>query len=155
MQIIFLTKGKCVQVDDRDFEYLNQFQWCAEPQGNTFYAKRTHKNRSVLMHRVILGLTFGDGIHADHKDRDGLNNQRTNLRKSTRSENQCNKAGYGASKYLGVSFEKDRKKWCAKLTKDGVCYRLGRFISEHKAALAYNEAAIIHHGEFANLNIIK
>lgn len=46
-------------------------------------------------------------------------------------------------------------KWCSSICIKGQSIRLGSFVSEKEAALAYNEAAIKYHGEKAKLNVIK
>lgn len=146
-------------VDDEDFEYLNQWKWVAQDNKCTFYAKRTSyadkKKVSIWMHRLILGIT-DKGVLSDHKDRDGLNNQKSNLRKATRSQNNANTnpKKNGTSKYIGVSFHKHSKKWHAAIQCNKKLTNLGYHIYEIDAAKAYNEAAKILHGEFANLNKI-
>lgn len=158
------TEGRQeILIDDSDFEWLNQWKWSIHRgTGNkTLYANRRdyktygYKNpKEVLMHRLILGLT-DSSICADHKDGNGLNNQRENLRLATRSQNAANilrKAK--SSKYNGVCWHKSNNKWAAQLKKNGKVYSLGCFKNEEDAAKAYNEAAIQFHGEFARLNKI-
>ena len=104
-----------------------------------------------MMHRLILGEPPSDQkVIVDHRDGNGLNNQRSNLRWVTKQENNCNRAGFGSSGFLGVS--KSRGKWVAKIRRDGIRYHLGTFVSEIEAAKAYDAKAIQLHGEFANLN---
>lgn len=59
-----------------------------------------------------------------------------------------------SSKYLGVSWDSNKKKWFSSICKNYKIIPLGRFDSEKDAALAYNKKAIELHGEFANLNKI-
>jgi hypothetical protein len=78
-----LTQGKVAVVDEEDFDRLNKHKWYACKNGNTFYALRKSnvngKRLTILMHREILGLKPGDpGV--DHRDGNGLNNRRKNLR---------------------------------------------------------------------------
>ena len=156
MKEIKLTQGKVTLVDDEDFEVLNQFKWCAAKRGNAFYAERTimvgEKKECVLMHCVILNRK---GI--DHRDHDGLNNQKGNLRFCTVSENAMNnrKRENTSSIYKGVHFHKRDKKWLASIKINGKTIHLGYFASETDAALAYNKKAIELFCEFANLNIIN
>jgi len=115
----------------------------------------------VYMHREILGLTDRK-IHGDHKDHDTLNNRRNNLRIATHSQNMANRSSHknSTSKFLGVSIETHKrgnkifKYWHAVISKDRKITFFGHFKTEELAALAYNEAAIKLHGEFANLNVI-
>jgi hypothetical protein len=61
-----------------------------------------------------------------------------------------NKKGRGTSKYLGVCWHIN--KWVTHITVNGKCLHLGLFASEEEAAKAYDNAALLHHKEFANLN---
>jgi hypothetical protein len=143
-------------VDDADFEYLNQWKWFAHksPHG-TYYAARNDSGKTIKMHRIILGLT-DPNILGDHKDGNSLNNQRSNLRECTHSQNNrnCKKYKEGTSKYKGVHYHKKNDNFMARITDNGKTIYLGSFINEVDAGKAFNIAAQRIHGEFANLNII-
>ena len=147
-------------VDDADFKWLNQWKWCAVKYRHILYVMRKERidaahRRTVTIHRLILGLKFNDGLFADHRDGDGLNNQRANLRIATNQQNQQNsnkQKGDYSSEYKGVTWSKKEKKWQANITFNGRLKHLGLFHNEIDAAKAYNEAAIEHFGEFARLN---
>lgn len=167
MKQIPLTQGKFALVDDEDYEYLNQFKWYALRHGNTYYAIRNlqsvnGKRTSLKMHRVILGIT-DPKILIDHKNKNGCDNTRNNLREASHSQNMANvsyRKKDSSSSYLGVNLSGSKYKgkrysrWCAQITKDRVKYHLGHFLNEKEAAMAYNNAAIKLHGEFAKLNVI-
>ena len=164
MKKIQLTQGKHVLVDDEDFEELNKFKWYACKAKQTYYACRKLRMRdgaskrgiNVWMHRQILGLEMFNKKVADHIDGNGLNNQRLNLRKCTKQQNNFNrKKGLGRYRYKGIAWNSKYKKWEACLNKSGKCIFLGFFDSENEAGGAYNRGAIYHFGEFANLNIIN
>ncbi len=89
----------------------------------------------------------------DHRNHDGLDNRRENLRPCTRKENQRNqKIQHGkASKFKGV-FRDCPDKWTSLITVNGRKIRLGNFALEEDAAKAYDKAAQQHFGEFACLN---
>jgi hypothetical protein len=159
MKEIKLTQGKVALVDDEDFEYLNQFKWHAKKGCNTFYAKRSIKGSTLSMHSLIMKPPHGFEI--DHKDLNGLNNQKDNLRICTRSQNQANrKKAKGNSRYLGVcrlkgeiyNGKKYRDTIIATINKDNKLIYLGSFKTEEEAAIAYDIAAKKLHGEFAYLN---
>lgn len=155
MRLLKLSNGMMAQVDDCDFDGLLKWKWTAHysKSGRRWYAERNGKKKTISMHRQLMN--FPEGILVDHKDRNGLNNQRSNLRQATRSQNNANRRASRnniSSQFLGVAFEKDRKKWTARIRKNGIGYRLGSFATEHEAAEAYNLGAIRLHGEFANLN---
>lgn len=92
----------------------------------------------------------------DHEDRDAMNDKIDNLRSSTRRQNNANKtsAKGSTSKYLGVNLHLN-KYWKAEIRLNGKSKHIGLFKTQELAALAYNKFAVRHHGEFANLNIIK
>lgn len=155
-------KGKYfAMVDDEDYEYLNIFYWSVKKSTKTMYSGRYAQNCNVktfiYMHRLILGVTDSK-IFVDHKDHDGLNNQRSNIRVATPSENKKNVQPHGKSKYLGVNLDRFTKKnkeysyWRAQIFLNGKNKNLGRFNSETDAAKRYDSAAKFYHGDFANLN---
>ncbi len=156
MKEIQLTQGQVALVDDEDYEHLNQWKWYAHKFKSTYYAGRTcrasGKPKTIKMHREIMKTPAG--FLCDHKDHNGLNNQKCNLRNCTKSENNANGTSMGSSKYLGVSYYKAAKKWQAYIRKDNKPIFLGKHDSENMAGKAYNEAALKYHGEFARLNII-
>lgn len=151
------NKGKYfAMVDDEDFDYLNKTNWSlTNKKSKLSEFHYAWSGNRILMHRIILGVV-GVGICVDHVDGNGLNNQRSNLRICTHAQNMANKKSKknGTSKYLGVHKTPSYGKWQAKIKHDKKRIYLGSFKNEIEAALAYNEAAIKIHGEFAKLNII-
>jgi hypothetical protein len=91
----------------------------------------------------------------DHRDQDGLNNRRTNLRVATQSQNLSNRGPQknNTSGYKGVSLCKATGRWQAIIQYGRKKKRLGRFDTPEQAALAYDKAAVALMGEFAVLNI--
>ena len=152
-------------VDDADYEWLNQFKWsCVRSKSGTYYAVRNNtsnnkEGQNILMHREILGLSHKDGKITDHIDRNGLNNQRSNLRTCTATQNQQNQrprqAKGESSKFKGVFWRKAREVWVAQIKVNKKRRFLGYFDSEIEAAEAYNRAAIEYFREFAVLNKIE
>lgn len=157
MKLIPLTQGLFAQVDDWRFDELNKYKWYAwKPKGNTtHYARRSGniRGQKVLMHRQIMGLT-DPKILVDHADRYGLNCQEYNLRIATHSQNRMNRVHRKehSSKYRGVTWDTSRNKWIVGIVINRKRFNLGRFSDEILAAKVYNEAAKIHHKEFAILN---
>ena len=150
---IELTNGKVTWVSLCDAPWLTLRRWSTYKgkTNKTCYAM-SWQRRSILMHRVILNPPLD--MECDHVDGDGLNNTRGNLRLCTKSQNQQNKRKREgcSSQYKGVTWDKSRDKWGAKIFLQGKCYNLGRFNDEREAARTYNEAAKRMFGEFANLN---
>lgn len=157
MKEIQLTQGKIALVDDNDFDWLNQYSWYANINKKKWYAKSgfmlNGTTKNIKMHRFILGIS-DPTIKIDHRDRNGLNNQRENLRIATNSQNCANKSKKEncSSVYTGVSWDKRKGKWVAQIRQDMKRKHLGYFDKEKSAAVAYNKAAIRVHKEFANIN---
>jgi hypothetical protein len=160
MKEIKLTQGKVAFVDDADFEYFNQFRWCAtKTKYGSFYAHRRSNSKGQIdylyLHREIMNAKPYE--YVDHKDGNGLNCQRANMRICTMWENQGNRVlnRNNSSGFKGVAWKKDREKWRARITKNEKSIHLGYFDHAETAALAYNLAAQKHFGEFAKLNELR
>jgi hypothetical protein len=163
MRYIQLTRGKFAQVDDDDFECLNQFTWQADakPQGGydavcTYYVKDANgkpKRVSARMHHLVM--TCPPGKQIDHRDRNALNNQSSNLRVATRNQNCQNRMRPNKTGYKGVGRQASGGFTARLSLPDGERVCLGTFPTVEKAALAYNEAATRHFGEFAAVNNVK
>ena len=161
MKEITLTKGAQAIVDDEDYEWLNQWRWQVDNQG---YAKRIISvdggRQAVFMHRLILGLKYGDKLLADHINHNSLDNRRCNLRIVNNSQNQAN--SYAASKnligYKGVRYHPlypgHCKAWRAEIRVNRKGIYIGSYETAGEAALAYNKAAIEYFGEYACLNAL-
>jgi hypothetical protein len=157
MKEIPLSQGKTALVDDADYERVSQFKWSAfkTKKGRTFYACRTvylpdGRSTNQLMHRFILGLT-DPSERTDHRDHNGLNNRRHNLRVCTHRQNQCNILKRDR-KFKGITLDRRFGGYDARITINGVQKHLGRFQRAEDAAAAYNLAAIKYFGQFCCLN---
>jgi hypothetical protein len=153
-----LSKGYYATVDAENYAWLMQWKWCAQVRDHRVYAVRNvylkGRYKQVQMHRLIM--VAPSGMQVDHKNGDGTMNVYDNLRICTHAQNHRNfrpMVGW-SSKYKGVSRHKKSNKWRARIMLDGKEIYLGEHESEEEAALAYNEAAKLYHGEFARLNII-
>lgn len=151
-----LTQGLFALVDGEDYEWLNQWKWCACKGHTTYYAVRyaptqKGKRRWVRMHREILRLS--EGVQADHRNSYGLDNRKVNLRPATHNQNQWNRLPQSkTSKYKGVSWNKQLKKWHTKIQFNNKQIHIGVFDSEIEAAKAYDRKAQELFGEFAHTN---
>lgn len=157
-RLIPLTQGKHAIVDDSDFEWLSRWKWHASKDHNgTFRARRTErsgngKRLAILLHRVIIDASEAE--HVDHINHDPLDNRRANLRVCTIGENNRNTTSRqnSTSQYIGVSWHKRDRIWRAQIRANDKVLHLGTFTCEVAAARAYDDAARIHHGAFANPN---
>jgi hypothetical protein len=105
----------------------------------------------VTLHRFVL--SAGSGSLVDHRNGNGLDCTRGNLRTATRGQNQHNSGPRrGASRFKGVTWHRKAGKWLAQIMSDRVYRYLGLHATEQDAARAYDTAAKELHGEFARLN---
>ncbi len=135
MKRIPLTQGKFALVDDADFEELSKYKWCATKCKNTYYATR---GKGISMHREILKPIFP--LCSDHKDRNGLNNRRNNLRAVTVAQNQWNSKACQRAK--GIMWHKRDRKWVARIEHYGQKIWLGLYKHKKDARKAYLKAKL-------------
>jgi hypothetical protein len=125
-------------VDDEDAHLVEGRRWFLQnagyPEANTRNVDNVRKR--VLMHRVILGLSPGDGQITDHINRDKLDNRRENLRLVTASANAQNRIRPSGrySRYRGVT--RKNGQWAAVATVAQKQHYLGSFATEEEAAQA-------------------
>jgi len=145
-------------VDEADAELVAGHRWrpWTSETGKT-YAYTVIGRSTVYMHRRILGTAAG--FDTDHRDGDGLNNRRANLRSATRAQNVANTPKSRrrdgrprTSIFKGVSWNRTRGRWQVTIKCAGESIFLGRFDDEAGAARAYDAAAFEAWGEFAHLN---
>jgi len=141
-----------ILIDSEDYELISKCLWHESSSG---YAVSSVKPR-IWMHKLIMGheVSF---LLVDHINRNKLDNRKRNLRHCTHSQNQMNKqvSKGKSSKYKGVCYKKDIKKWRGLIQKDRVRHLLGWFDTEEAAALAYNAKAKELYGEFAFFNVVE
>jgi len=155
MKQIPLTQEKVALVDDTDYEHFNQWNWHYTSEG---YAARNASRKTpggrkkIFMHREIMQTP--DDMEVDHRDGNGLNNQRYNMRNCTHAKNMHNKPKPANNKsgYVGVSWSKSGGGWEAYITNDGEHIYLGLFDVAEDAAQARDAKARELRGEFANTN---
>jgi len=160
MQRIPLTQNQVALVDDSDFDDLNRVKWFAVKSRNTYYAMRKclfgGERHNMQMHRQITSTPCG--LQTDHRNGNGLDNRRSNLRICTHSENcqnrRCDPKKF-SSCFKGVHWHKRDRKWYTKIRQNGKQVHLGSFDSEIEAAKAYDRKAIELFGGFACLNFDK
>ncbi len=163
MRKIKLTKGQYALVSNADYEWLNQWKWVAARRKHRGYSvQRTEsiwkrgkvvRRRHVSMARLILGLRTRR-ITADHKNRNPLDNRRSNLRRSTmlqqcqnrgmRSDNKSGLKGVGFNKYLTLN------PWRAVINVGKKPKHIGYYATKEQAHAAYCKEAKKAHKEFAS-----
>lgn len=152
MRTIPLTKGYTTLVSDRDFARVSKLNWHASVTTHSVYArhsvsKGTDRGKVIYLHRFILGVT-SPKVEVDHRNGNGLHNNRRNLRKSSHAQNLSNrgKTKANTSGHKGVYWAGTgrRKPWRACLAKK----TLGYFVTPKLAAAAYGRAARKLFGRF-------
>lgn len=160
MKTIILREGQNSFVDNDDYDLVNNRKWFAgggreKKYAMTYILDGKGKWVQISMHKMLLGSR--GKMEIDHKNGNGFDNRRVNLRFATRQQNASNlgKKITCKSKYKGVVWRPDANLWRATLTKNWKQISLGYYKTEREAAIAYNEGAKKHFGEFARLNVIE
>lgn len=144
-------------VDTIDYPLIKTYRWSPARSRRTRYAqtsiRKADGRRAILyMHRALLPLLE----QIDHRDGNGLNNRRSNLREATHAQNASNSIKTGtftSSKFKGVSYDKREGNFEAYIEVGGKHIHLGHFHNETDAAMARDSASLKYHGEFAVLNL--
>lgn len=156
MRIIQTSNGTEFIVDDEDFERLSLFKWNDTSRKSIFRSERSKLSARIKYTSLASEVMQKPHVKFDHKDRDYTNNRKDNLREyKYHGDNMANRLkfkGKYSSKYKGVSWHKQRKKWIASISIDNTRKHIGCFDNEDMAAYAYDKKAFEVHGEFAQLN---
>lgn len=150
-----LSAGYVAVVDAADASRVLQHKWSAKQGRGTVYARRNVRRTdgtyaSQSLHQFLTGYEL-----TDHRNGDGLDNRRANLREATPGENgqNCRKRPHNTSGFKGVTWHKHRRKWLAQIKPGGEKnHYLGYFPTAEEAARAYDAAARELHGEYATVN---
>jgi hypothetical protein len=161
MKTIPLGHNRLAFVDDEDFELVSKYHWFARVCNHTMYAVANirlanGKYSSLIMHRLIMGAQKGQLV--DHRDCNGLNNCRYNLRFCNSQENHFNQRKTNkkrSSKYKGVSLFKRDNNYSASIGFCGRKLHIGYYNTEKEAAIARNKVELELFGDFAHLNVIE
>lgn len=152
---IQLTGGLVALVDASDEALVMRYSWHMLRRGNTCYAKHTMpwtdgKRPVLLMHRLLAGVTGAD-TRVDHRDGNGLNNCRANLRVCCHQQNLANarRRADNRSGFKGVGYNRRIDRYHARIHIDGRSKFLGSFRTPQEAHQAYCRAAAEQFGEFA------
>ena len=151
-----LIKNYCWNIHKEYRKKSNGEQTGVEYYVTGFYRDSANNKRRMRLHRLIMGVVDTPEVFIDHIDGNGCNNQKSNLRICTCLENAWNvkPRKNTSSKYKGVYYHSQSRKWQARINKNKKAYYLGLFETEEAAAEAYNNAATELFGEFARLNEI-
>jgi len=104
--------------------------------------RKNNTSKSYTIHRIvaITFLNYNDNnkydFVVDHIDENPHNNHLSNLQVITQRENTHKsviKRGNRTSKYMGVSWAKERNRWCARVRINGFHKNMGYFKTEMEA----------------------
>lgn len=146
MRTIQLTRGFKAIIDNCDYALVSKYNWharnCGAKKSNIYAANNSGhggNSKDIYMHRLISGAKKHQTV--DHRDGNGLNNRRSNLRLlSNRTINGLNSviAVNNTSGFKGVSWFPPMKKWRARVNIKSKEIMLGWFLSPVEASRAYN-----------------
>lgn len=158
MRKIKLTpKGleKTAIVDDEDFKVISKFKWRYHLSGG--YASRNFlseegKQKTILMHRFIIGARPKEIV--DHKNGNGLDNRKSNLRICTHAQNIQNQKLHAnnTSGAKGVDWLPKKKRWRSRIQANKRGYVIGTYRTLDEAVAAYDAASRAIHGVFGRQN---
>lgn len=140
-------------VDDDQYDKLLKYNWSVLYKNKKPKAIRSTSHVPIYLHRLIIK-NWDSSIKIDHRDRNIFNNQIINLRVCNGAENGQNRKlnTNNKSGYKGVTYDNWHRKWQSGIRVNGKLINLGRFKDKILAAVAYDDAALLHFGEFAKLN---
>lgn len=144
---LVLASGKVLIIDSSDYDKVSKYAWHSKKSRSTYYA--VHKSYTssgslvIPMHRYILDAPKGSII--DHKNGNGLDNRRANLRFVTRQYNRANSLENKNkldSLPKGVYKSKSKRNpYRAVLRTNGKNYHLGYYPTISEAHIAYKTKA--------------
>jgi hypothetical protein len=152
---ILLANGKATVIDAQDAERVLRHKWHAKKNSHsrTFYAATNVQKVTLQLHRFILQLPPRIP-QVDHRNCDGLDNRRCNLRIANDSQQRANTRlpSHNTSGFKGVFWVKRKRKYQASIKVNGRNIHLGYFKNKEEAAAAYDAAALHYFHEFARTN---
>jgi len=149
-------KGGGVAIVDADvYPEVAGFTWAI--RGRADGTKRVYRKQMIggrtmgfWLHHVVLPRKAG--LVTDHKDGDGLNNRRSNLRYATPTQNTANRGPRCDSRSQVKGVRERAGRFLARIKSEGVELHLGTFDNLEDAARAYDDAARSRFGSFAKTN---
>lgn len=151
-ELIIISKGikyACLY-DLEDQELINCFKWSLHSKG---YAVTIVAGKSVLMHRLIMGVLDKPEVEVDHIFHNRLDNRRSKIRACSHSENRRNARKLkptAHSQYKGIY--NDLGRWHVQIMQNAKVKNLGRYSNEILAAKVYDQHAIETFKDYAFVN---
>ena len=155
MAFLTLTNGSQVEVEDDDFEHVEQWVWYPHPDGYAQRGIQVEKQLVMnLLHREIMGAKEGELV--DHRDRNMSRCVRRNLRIVTHRQNLMNRSPNkrSSSGYRGVSWNPQREKWAVRVILDKRVFFFGYYDDPEEAAYVWDQCALQLYGAYAYRNLL-
>ena len=149
-----ITYKPLVMLDDADYEFFkNRYLNLIKSRSN-YYVVFVYNGKLSYLHKFLLNPP--KGLQVDHIDRNTMNNQRSNLRVCTPSQNSANwvmprKNGLPKGVHMVYTGRKKTGNifYQARIMKEGVRKSLGWYKTPQEAMKVYQKKAIKLFGEFA------
>lgn len=127
-------------IDSDDVYVVSSSKWYQRPDG--YVATNNYRGMGYEYLHAVLLKKDGRELYVDHRDRNRLNNRKSNLRIATPSQNGMNKKirSNNTSGRVGVHWSTSNNKWCAMICDNGRHTNLGYF-DDFSDAVACREAA--------------
>lgn len=148
-------QNTCTDVDWDDMKAVGLHKWFpVKHHTGKLYVNGKVGGKSMKLHNYLMKPPAG--MIVDHVNGDTLDNRRDNLRICTREQNARNRATNKTNKcgYKGVDWCEHIKKWRSRISVNKKTIHIGVYEEIEDAVMAYNEAAVRLHGEYARLNVI-
>lgn len=149
----FWIKDQKVIVDDEDFSFIQRFKWHLKKDKQTHYAYTAiyicNTQTQLSMHRLITGIK---NSQIDHKNRNGLDNRKENLRFCTAQQNQFNRVRKNKFGFRGVFQPTRSSNFSYQIQISGKRFVKNGFKTPQDAARAYDKMNKELHGEFGIRN---
>jgi hypothetical protein len=143
-------KGFFTIVDDEDYIILKNIRWYLFNNNGKLYAEGMVDSKKVRIHSFIVNPPKGSQV--DHKDGNGLNNCKSNLRACTQQQNNFNRKKYKINTTGFKGVYRNHNRFVARINANKKQINLGNYVTAQEAAIAYDEGCILYHGDFALTN---
>lgn len=149
------NNGKEFYFDLEDYELIKNYYWMVGPDGYVDANITEENNKGIRMHRLIMNVLNEDWrkVQVDHihGSKSRSDNRRSNLRIVNMSQNQMNKKlqKNNTSGVTGVSLNRNKTKWRARIKVNGKEKHLGEFVNFEDAVQARKNAEKKYFGEYA------
>lgn len=150
----FNAPGEYTIIDTEDYDKVKDFCWfkVVGDKGDTYVEARTKGqfDRTLIkLHQVLCPCK--KGLVPDHKNGNGLDNRKGNLRSITQRQNVLNSAirSDNTSGHTGVGYNKEIQKWTAVISIDKKVRYLGSYVNKEDAIKVRREAEELYYGEYS------